>query len=383
MSDVFYHGSRVLIDGAWREGVGVLVRGGRIEAVLPAGQAGGARRVALPPEALLAPGFIDIQVNGGGGVQFNDSPSADAALHIAAAHRRLGTTAILPTLITSEPETMRAAAGAVGAAVAEGSGVLGVHFEGPFLSPSRPGVHRAELIRRPDDDDLAMLEALAAAGVPVVLTLAPECVDAAVQARLAASGVLLCAGHSAAPFETVGPQIRGVTHIFNAMTPLSARDPGLAAAALLGDAFAGVIVDGVHVHPAMLRLLLAMKGPERVMLVSDSMSVAGTDAREFLLQGRRIVRQDGRLVTEDGVLAGADLSLTQAVRNAVELLGVTPEVAIGMATIVPAAFLRLSGEVGRIAPGLRADMVLLSPALEVLGTALGGEWQSEKGLLAA
>jgi N-acetylglucosamine-6-phosphate deacetylase len=208
-------------------------------------------------------------------------------------------------------------------------------------------------------------------------------VDAAVQARLAAAGVLLCAGHSAAPFEAVGPHIRGVTHIFNAMNPLAARDPGLAAAALLSDAFTGVIVDGVHVHPAMLKLLLAMKEPERVMLVSDSMSVAGTDAAEFMLQGRRILRQGGRLVTEDGVLAGADLSLAQAVRNAVALLGVAPEVAVGMASTAPAAFLGLSAEVGRIAAGLRADMVLLSPALEVLGTVLAGDWQGEPGLLAA
>jgi N-acetylglucosamine-6-phosphate deacetylase len=383
MSDVLYHGCAVLIDGTWREGMGVLVREGRIAAVVPTGEAGGARRVALPPEALLAPGFIDVQVNGGGGVLFNDDPSAAGALHIAAAHRRLGTTGILPTLITSEAAAMRAAAGAVGEAVAAGAGVLGVHFEGPFLSLARPGVHRADLIRVPGEDDVALLAGLAAAGVTVVLTLAPECVDPAVQARLAAAGVLLCAGHSAAPFEAVEAPIRGVTHIFNAMNPASAREPGLVAAALLGDLFAGVIMDGVHVHPAMLRLLFAMKGAERVMLVSDSMSVAGTEAAEFRLQGRRILRQGGRLVTEDGVLAGADLSLAQAVRNAVAMLGVPAEVAIGMASEVPAAFLGLSGAVGRIAPGLRADMVLLSPALEVLGTVLGGEWQGEPGLLAA
>jgi N-acetylglucosamine-6-phosphate deacetylase len=383
MSEVFYHGCHVLADGVWREGAGVLVRGGRIAALLPAGEPGTARRVALPPEALLAPGYVDVQVNGGGGVLFNDDPSAAAALHIAAAHRRLGTTGILPTLMTSEPGAMQAASGAIGAAVAAGAGVLGVHFEGPFLSPSRPGVHRADMIRAPDDDDLRLLLSLAASGVTVVLTLAPECVDAGIQARLAEAGVLLCAGHSAAPFEVVGPHIRGVTHIFNAMNPPAARDPGLAAAALLGDIFAGVIVDGVHVHPAMLKLLLAMKGPERVMLVSDSMSVAGTDASAFWLQGRRILRQGGRLVTEDGVLAGADLSQAQAVRNAVSMLRLAPAIAIGMATEVPAAFLGLSGEVGRIAPGLRADMVLLSPALEVLGTVLAGQWQGDPGLLAA
>jgi N-acetylglucosamine-6-phosphate deacetylase len=301
---------------------------------------------------------------------------------MAAAHRRLGTTSILPTLITSEPAKMHQAAASAGEAVAAHAGVLGVHFEGPFLSPDRPGVHRPDFIRAPEEADLRLLESLAAE-LPVVLTLAPERVGAMAQARLAAAGVLLCAGHSAARFEQAGPALRGVTHIFNAMNPASARDPGLAVAALLGDLFAGVILDGVHVHPAMLRLLLAMKGPARVMLVSDSMSVAGTTATEFNLQGRRVLRRDGRLVTEDGVLAGADLSLAQAVRNAVELLGLEEATSIAMATAVPAAFLRLDREVGRIAPGLRADMVLLSPRLDVLGTMLGGVWDGEPGVLAA
>ena len=294
MTEVLYHGCAILADGAWREGLGVLVRGGRIAALLPPGEAGGVARAALPPDALLAPGYIDVQVNGGGGVLFNDTPTVEAALHMAASHRLLGTTGILPTLITSEPARMRQAAAAARPAVAAGQGVLGVHFEGPFLSKARPGVHRADFIRTPMEDDLRLLESLAAE-LPVVLTLAPECVPPAQQHRLAEAGVLLCAGHSAASFEDVGPHIRGVTHIFNAMNPLSARGPGLAAAALLGDTFAGVILDGIHVHPAMLRLLLAAKGPNRIMLVSDSMSVAGTGATEFMLQGRRILRGAGRL----------------------------------------------------------------------------------------
>jgi N-acetylglucosamine-6-phosphate deacetylase len=383
VSELYFHGCAVLADGAWRDGVGVLVRGGRVEGVVPRGAAGSARPVALPPESLLAPGYIDVQVNGGGGVLFNDTPDAEAALHIAAAHRRLGTTGLLPTLITCPADDMRRAAGSIGAAVAARAGVLGIHFEGPFLSLGRTGVHRADFIRAPGEADLARLEALAREGFPVVLTLAPECVAEADQARLARAGVLLCAGHSQAACEDLGPSITGVTHIFNAMDPLSARAPGLAGAALLGDAFAGVIMDGVHVHPAMLRLLLALKGPERIMLVSDSMSVAGTDATSFALQGRTILRRGGRLVTEADVLAGADLSLAQAVRNAVALLGLAPETAIAMASTVPARFLRLEHEVGAIAPGRRADMVLLSPGLDVLGTMLGGQWQGEPGLLAA
>jgi N-acetylglucosamine-6-phosphate deacetylase len=331
--------------------------------------------MALPPEALLAPGFIDIQVNGGGGVLFNDQPTSQAALHMAAAHRRLGTTSILPTLITSTPETMRQAAASMPEAVAAGQGVLGIHFEGPFLSPQKPGVHRADYIRAPDACDLDMLESLTAAGIPTVLTLAPECVPHSAQSRLADAGVRLSAGHSAAAFDQAGPPISAVTHIFNAMNPLSARNPGLAAAALLNGLYAGVILDGIHVHPAMLRLLLAAKSPDRIMLVSDSMSVAGTAETSFMLQGRKILRRDGRLTTEDGILAGADLSLAQAVRNATTMLGLDLVTAIAMATETPASFLGLSHDIGRIEPGLRADMVLLSPALDVLGTILAGAWQ--------
>jgi N-acetylglucosamine-6-phosphate deacetylase len=377
MSQTFFHGCRVLVEGAWRSGVGVLVEAGRVVAVLPVGEAPSGVGVALPGDALLAPGFVDVQVNGGGGVLFNDDPSVAGARHIAAAHRRLGTTGVLPTLISSGLKTMRAAAGVA----CVGGGVLGVHFEGPFLSPLRPGVHRLDFIREPGEADVALLEELAGR-CPVLVTLAPECVGVAAMHRLASAGVVIAAGHSAAAFEAMVPPVRGVTHLFNAMPAPAAREPGVVAAAMLGDFFAGVILDGVHVHPAMLRLLFAVKPAERIMLVSDSMSVAGTDAAEFVLQGRRILRRHGRLTTEDGTLAGADLSLAQAVRNAVSILGVPVESAIAMASAAPADFMRLSHEVGRIAPGLRADFVLLSPGLEVLGTVFEGVLEALPGALA-
>jgi N-acetylglucosamine-6-phosphate deacetylase len=384
MSARFLHGCDVLVPGGRVRGQGVLVESGRIAAVLAAGAAPAAERVVLPPECLLAPGLIDVQVNGGGGVLFNDTPTVEGALAMAAAHRRLGTTAILPTLITSEAACMRAAASVLGPAVAADAGVIGVHFEGPFLSPARPGVHRADLIRIPAEEDLALLESLAAVGPGrVVLTLAPECVAASVQERLAAAGVILCAGHSEASFEAVGAPIRGVTHVFNAMPPMSARAPGLAAATLLGDAFTGIIMDGIHVQVPMLRVLLAVKSLERIMLVSDSMSVAGTGLDEFMLQGRRILRRNGRLETEAGTLAGADLCLAQAVRNVVDMLGLDLAQAVAMASAVPAAFLRVEHERGRIAPGLRADLTLFSAELDVLGTWLGGEWQGVPGVALA
>jgi N-acetylglucosamine-6-phosphate deacetylase len=383
MAAQFLHGCDVLTPAGRRSGLGVLIEAGRIAAVLPSDRAA-AERIALPPEALLAPGLVDIQVNGGGGILFNDHPTTEAALAIASAHRALGTTAILPTLITSDPATMREAAQAAGPAVAAGQGVLGIHFEGPFLSPERPGVHRADLIRRAAEPDLALLETLAAGwDGRVLLTIAPECVPEADQRRLAAAGVILSAGHSAAPFSAMRPPVRGVTHLFNAMSPPTAREPGVVGAALTGDFYAGVIVDGIHVHEAMLRLSLAAKPHDRLMLVSDAMSVAGTDLTAFILQGRRILRRNGRLETEDGVLAGADLSLAQAVRNAVTLLGLGVAQAVAMASAVPAEFLGLSHLVGRISPGLRADMVLLDADLCVLGTFLAGAWQGQPGVLAA
>jgi N-acetylglucosamine-6-phosphate deacetylase len=376
MASVFLHGCPILAGGALRHGQGVHIENGRIAALLPE-DAAPAPRHPLPPECVLAPGLIDMQVNGGGGVLFNDHPTEEAARHIARAHRRLGTTAILPTLITSEPDVFAKAAEAAPAFVTPGSGVLGIHFEGPFLSPSRPGVHRADFIRPPAEADLARLKALAAAlDGPVLLTVAPECAPAETWHRLARAGIILSAGHSAAPYEAVTPSVTGVTHLFNAMPPPAARDPGLVAAALLSDRYTGVIVDGHHVHPAMLRLMLAAKSPARIILVSDSMAVAGTAATEFMLQGRRILRQGGRLTTEDGILAGADLSLAQAVRNAVTMLGLSLEAALAMASANAADFLGVSPRFGRIAPGRQADLVLLGGDSTVHGTWLAGAWEA-------
>ena len=376
MEPVFLHGCAVLLpDGQATPGLGVLIGAdGAIAAILPEAAAPAAARRALPPECLLAPGLIDIQVNGGGGVQFNDDPSPEAASHIAAAHRRLGTTAILPTLITSDRNTLTRAIASAHAPQAPG--VLGIHLEGPFLSPARHGVHDPALIRPPDEADLACLTALAAARAGVVLlTVAPECAPPDIWHRLARAGIILSAGHSAASYEQVGPAITGVTHLYNAMNPPSARDPGLVAAALLSDRYTGVIVDGHHVHPAMLALMLATKTASRIMLVSDAMAPAGTDATQFTLQGRLILRRDARLVTEDGTLAGADLCLAEAVRRATILLGLTLSAALQMASANPADFLGLGASHGRIAPGRQADLALFGPGAAIRGTWLAGAWQ--------
>jgi N-acetylglucosamine-6-phosphate deacetylase len=327
-------------------------------------------------EGLLAPGFIDVQVNGGGGVLFNAEPTVDAIRAIGAAHRRFGTTGFLPTFITDRREKMAAAIGAVRAALAAGvPGVLGIHLEGPFLNPARKGVHDAGFMRVLDDADLALMTSLGRGRT--LVTLAPEMVPGDAIARLAATGVVVAAGHTAASYETIKAArahgLTGFTHLFNAMPPLASREPGPAGAALEDrGCWCGIIVDLHHVSPAMLRVALAARGPERMMLVTDAMPSVGSDLDHFDLLGRTIRRANGKLTTADGTLAGSDLDMASAVRNAVAHLGVSLEDALRMAARVPAAFLRLDGELGRVAPGFRADLVLLDAALHVSETWIGG-----------
>ena len=377
--------ARLLVEGAERldalPEATLVVEGGRILAVEPGRVPG--LGLDLPEGAPPPPGLAEPPATGGGGRPTTPSPPAEAALAIADAHRRFGVTTVLPTLITDTPARMREAAATIADAVAHPrGGVGGLHLEGPFLSPLRPGVHDPALIRPIGPADHALIAALAAR-VPVLLTLAPEHASDSDLTRLAAAGVRLCAGHSAAPFEravgSLSLGVAGFTHWPNAMPPLAGRDPGIMGAALASPgAWCGVIVDGVHVHPATLRLLLAGRPAGRVVLVSDAMPPAGTALDRFTLGGRTILRRDGRLETEDGVLAGADLDLAQAVRNAVALLGVDGAEALRMASTYPAHAMRLHDR-GRLAPGLRADLVLLGADLRPVGTWVAGSWRSAGG----
>lgn len=360
----------------------LLIEGDRILDIVPEGTDCHAERIALPDSGLLAPGLIDLQVNGGGGVLFNDTPTLDGVLAMAAAHRGLGTTGLLPTVITDTPAVMRAAVRAAAQAAAiPGSGVLGVHLEGPFLNPDRRGVHQERFMRTPDETDLAQLCKLPARFGPharVLLTLAPEQVPPAAITRLAQAGIRVAGGHSAASLECAQSALRagmsGFTHLFNAMPPLASRAPGIALAAMTDAASGcGIIVDGIHVHPAMLRLAIAAKPAGGMLLVSDSMPPAGSGIVEFMLQDRRILRRNGRLETEDGVLAGADLNLCRAVRNAVAMLGVTLQEALRMASLYPARFLGLDDRLGLLAPGYRADIVLLDQQLDPRATWVAGQ----------
>jgi N-acetylglucosamine-6-phosphate deacetylase len=328
-------------------------------------------------EGLLAPGFIDVQVNGGGGVLFNDARTVDGLRTIATAHRAYGTTGLLPTFITDTRERMSEAMEAMREALAARiPGVLGIHVEGPFINPERKGVHNPAYMRRMEDEDLAILTSLTEGRT--LVTLAPERNGMEAVARLASAGVLVCAGHTAGDYATITEAcrhgLRGFTHLFNAMPPLAGRDPGPVGAALDSDGtWCGLIVDGHHVDDASLRIAIAAKGVEHMMLVTDAMSVTGTNLMSFDLHGRTIYRKDGRLTTADGTLAGSDLDMASAVRNGVQRLGLALPEALRMASLVPAAFLRLDHELGRIAPGYRASVVLLDDGMQVRQTWIDGE----------
>lgn len=350
------------VDGVLRPGLGLRVRAGRIESVAPLAGAVPDLRVYL-----AMPGPTDLQVNGGGGVLFNADPSATGIAAIRAAHRRLGTHAILPTVITDAPEVLDAAADAVIAARGQ-PGIEGIHIEGPHIAPERRGTHDPRHIRPLDARTLAVLERLRAAGVPVLLTLAPELADPSLLARARALGVVLSAGHSSASAEQAAAAFaQGVTmatHLFNAMPPLHHRAPGLAAAAILSDAWLGMIADGLHVDWPMLRLAMAARprreqGPGRCFLVSDAMPTVGGPDR-FTLYGQHIRLENGRLINDEGALAGAHLDMMTAIARLHLLGGVGLGDCIAMATDAPRAAMGLPAL--RIAPGTPAAAVAVLDA---------------------
>ena len=371
---------RVLGDHGPREGLAVLVRGKRIVAIVAHDdpRLGDARKHDLHGHLLL-PGFIDVQVNGGGGLLFNDDPSVETLRGIAAAHRTFGTTGMLPTLITDTAEVMHAALEAVDAAIAEGvPGILGIHLEGPFLAPARKGIHDANLFRLPDAADIADI-ARRHRGV-VMMTLAPERVPLETIRQLSAAGVIVVAGHTAADYATtraaLDAGVSGFTHLYNAMTPLGSREPGVVGAALDDPhSWCGLIVDGHHVHPATLRVAIAAKQRGKCVLVTDAMPPVGSDRPDYVLNGQTITMRNGICQNEAGVLAGSGLDMASAVRNAVQMLGLPLAEASRMASSYPAAWIGLERTHGRIAAGYQADFVVMDDGLAVRGTWVGGEPQ--------
>jgi N-acetylglucosamine-6-phosphate deacetylase len=346
----------------------VMVDGARILDVVPEAVVPGDLPVHRLQGGVLAPGFVDAQVNGGGGVLLNDAPTAAGVRTICDAHARFGTTALLPTLITDSPEiTVKAVASVKQAIAAAAPGCLGLHLEGPFLSPERRGAHDANLMRVMTDADVDEILSL---GIETLLiTVSPDRVAPAIIRRLVQGGVIVSLGHSNATYDQILAAVdagaRGVTHLFNAMSPLTHRAPGIVGGALdSGALWCGLIADGHHVHPAAIGIALrAKRQPGRIFLVTDAMSTVGSDQQTITLNGRTAWRRNGALELEDGTLAGSDLDMMSGVRYLVKQVGVELGEALRMASTYPAEFLNRP-ELGRIAAGARADFVHVSDDLK-------------------
>ncbi len=354
-------GARIFDGTRFLDGHALVVEADRIAAILPEAQAPTQGRRAVA--GILAPAFLDLQVNGGGGLMLDGSTDMDGLRRICAAHRALGTAGVLPTLITDTAEaTAHVIALGIAATEAGVPGFLGLHLEGPHLDPRRKGAHDPTLIRPMEEDDLARLCEAAQKLPALMVTLAPEAVTPQQIAALAGAGAVVSLGHSDCSFEIAQAAFaagaRCTTHLFNAMSQMGNRTPGLAGAVLAGDVAAGLIADGVHVHPAVMRIALGAR-PEGVFLVTDCMAFAGTDLTEMELGGRKVLRHNGRLTLSDGTLAGADLTLPQAIAVLVHQVGIAPERALRMASAIPAALLGIKDRHGALVPGRQADLVLL------------------------
>jgi N-acetylglucosamine-6-phosphate deacetylase len=373
-----FTGARIFEGSAWIDGSALLVTDGTVL---------GAPHY-VPPDAetvdldggMLVPGFVDLQVNGGGGVLLNESPTLGGIRTICAAHARFGTTALLPTLITDTPEvTARAVAAGREAMEQEVPGFLGLHLEGPHLSIARKGAHDPQLIRPMDDADLEGLRNAAGALPTLLSTVAAETVTPQQIAALAGAGIIVSIGHSDAGFALVEAAAAAgatmVTHLFNAMSQMGNREPGVVGAALAdGRLNAGLIADGIHVAPASIGVALRAKaGPGRIVLVTDAMSVIGTDISSFTLNGRTIHRKDGALRLDDGTLAGADLTMIDAIRFMHRAIGLPLEEVLRMASLYPAQIVHRDDRHGHLRAGAAADFVHLSDDLDIRGTWIGGE----------
>ncbi len=371
-------GACILTPAGWMKDSAVLIKGARIVDVVPEADLPAGTQVENLGSGMLVPGFIDTQVNGGGGVLFNDAPTAETLAIMAAAHRRFGTTAMLPTLISDDLEKVAAAIAAIDTATEAGvAGIIGIHLEGPFLNVGKKGIHDAGKFRTLDAAAIDLLCSLKHG--KTLVTLAPELAPEGAIKALTDCGVIVAAGHTLATFEDMQRArkegLRSVTHLFNAMSQMEGRNPGVVGAALSTDLYAGIIVDGHHVHPASLRAAYAAKGAGGLMLVTDAMSTVGGDEDHFMLGGVRIEAKDGALRAPDGTLAGSAIAMIDAVRNAVMTMGVDGAMAVAMASSTPAAFLGLSETHGALSVGMRADIVHLSDNHRVAGTWIGGVYE--------
>ncbi|WP_299073171.1 N-acetylglucosamine-6-phosphate deacetylase [uncultured Paraglaciecola sp.] len=332
---------------------------------------------AIQLNGLVVPGFVDVQVNGGGGVLFNNHPSAETLVTMSRAHQQFGSTAILPTLITDDLATMQSAAHAVASAMEQKvPGIVGIHFEGPHLSQPKKGIHPQQHIRHISPAEMALFTRQDL-GV-VCVTLAPENVSIESIEELVSAKVKVCLGHSNASAQQTQAALNagatGFTHLFNAMSPLQSRAAGMVGAALLdSSSYCGLIVDHEHVDIPSCQLAIKCKTPERIMLVTDAMSHVGSDQIALEFAGMQIHRQGNKLTIEGGRLAGSALDMATAVRNSIVDLGCAVEDALKMASATPAAFLGLQQQKGALAAGFDADWVVLTDQYQVDATYIAGQ----------
>ena len=371
-------GGRIFEGEGFVEGKALLIRDGRIDSVVPDAAVPQDIRRVQANGALIAPGFVDLQVNGGGGVLLNNDPSVDGIARICAAHARFGTTSLLPTLITDRPEIRNRAVSAGREALHDRvPGFLGLHLEGPHLSLARKGTHDPALIRAMTDEDLSYLTRDAVDFGLKLITVAPENVTERQVAALVAAGYVVSLGHTDVTADTAARYFAAgasmVTHLFNAMSQLGNREPGVVGAALdAGTVSCGLIADGFHVDPVSMKVALrAKRGPGRIFLVTDAMSTIGTDETGFELNGRQVYRRDGRLTLADGTLAGADIDMLSCVLSVHRTLGYPLAEAIAMATRFPAEAVGARTK-GRLEQGMDADFILLSDDLRLRSTWIAG-----------
>lgn len=376
-----FSGARIFDGQRFHDDKALIVSNGRVEAIAAAGELPDGEHTRFEGGVLSA-GFIDAQVNGGGGRMLNDEPSPASMYMIAEGHRPYGTTALLPTLITDTADATVAAIEAAKESVKSNRGVAGLHLEGPHLAPARKGAHLAELMRPVEDKDVKAFIAAKEAIGTLLVTMAAEQVTAKQVRELSEAGVTVSIGHSDCSSEAAEARFdagaRGVTHLFNAMSQLGHRAPGLVGAAIdHPSVWCGIIADGHHVDPKALRTALrAKRGEGKLFFVTDAMSLVGSEQDSFTLNGRTVRRERGgfcsKLVLSDGTLAGSDVDMASTIRYGVNYLELTLAETLRMATSYPARFLRLDDR-GHLSPGARADLVHLTDALEVTRTFISGE----------
>ena len=377
MSRFALHNLSLIIDNKQVDNQAVIINDGSIEDIFPQASLPGDMPITDCQDHLLVAGFIDTQVNGGGGVMFNDQPNVQGIDTIRRGHWSGGTTAMLPTLITDTDEKMQQAVSAIAQAIeVELPGIVGIHLEGPHLSLAKRGVHSTEQIRPFEAATSDLLSVLPAD--KYLITVAPETLAPGTIRQLSQRGIRVSAGHTTANYQQIKAALaEGLscfTHLYNAMTPVTSREPGTVGAALDdNDSYCGIIIDGHHLHPITAKLAIASKAKGKMMLVTDAMATVGSLQGSFQLYGETIYAIDGRCAKSDGTLAGSALDMVSAVRNCVELLDIPLAEALRMASLYPAQFLGIDDRYGQILPNYRADMVLLDKQLQVQKTWVSGE----------